>query len=101
MTTKLKDLQTQLDALKAEKAAAESKFDDQIRVVAREMESIRLAAYPHKVGDVIDYHGTPAKIVRIHAYTDDIIPTVVTKLPSGGWSKRERMMFNWDSGDDE
>ena len=89
----LETLQAQRTKLQADKAAIERQIQD----VELEIEKIRLAAYPHKVGDVIEGRsGRPVKIKRIVAGVDDIFPVVVEKLPSGGWSKRERFMINWD-----
>lgn len=93
MTNQMKTLQARLKMLEVQKHVIE----DQMSQVTREMEAIMLASYPHKVGDVIEgRRGQPVKIVKIHASPDDVWPVVVEKLPSGGWSKRERFMINWD-----
>ena len=90
-TNRMEMLQAQLKGLEADKHTLET----EIAEVQQEMDAIQLAAYPHKVGDVIQSRGRTVKIVRITAGLDDVIPTVVYKLPSGGWSKREHMLIDW------
>jgi hypothetical protein len=91
--SEIKTLQARVKELEADKRIIES----EISVINEEIEAIRLAAYPHKVGDVIPGRSNRlVKIVRIVAGVDDVFPVVVEKLPSGGWSKRERFQINWD-----
>jgi hypothetical protein len=88
----------QLNYKKVSLLADIEKLKDEVSKIDREIEAVVLAAHPQKVGDIVDYHGTPAKIVRVSAFSDGEVLTMVRKkLPSGGWSKRESILMNWSN----
>lgn len=96
MKTKLIELATKREALKAEMERANSEMLAKIADVEYEMIKAREATVTVKVGDVIETTRGPVKVAKVYVHYDDVSVYGFRKTPSGRWSKKRRTVWDTD-----